>query len=79
MAKCLEPSTVRKILETKVENKYFQLLEIYISQLTQVTKVGLSIHLSSNKKHFVETRMVGSELNIFSNNLWRIYQYQLAD
>ena len=27
----------------------------------------------------VETRMVGSELNIFSNHLWRIYQYQLAD
>ena len=53
VAKCLEPSTVRKILETKVEIKYFQLLEIYISQLTQVTKVGLSIHLSSNKKHFI--------------------------
>ena len=27
----------------------------------------------------VETRMVGRELNIFSNNLWRIYPYQLAD
>ena len=27
----------------------------------------------------VETRMVGSELNIFSNNHWRIYQYLLAD
>ena len=31
------------------------------------------------KNYTVETRMVGSELNIFSNNLWRIYQYQLAD
>ena len=27
----------------------------------------------------VETRMVGSELNIFSNNLWRIYTQAYGD
>ena len=29
-------------------------------------------------KDFVETRMVGSELNIFSNNHWRIYQISVG-
>ena len=48
----------------------------------------ISEHLHKNIVHSkildlnddtVETRVVGSELNIFSNNLWHIYQYQLAD